>query len=146
MVLNNHKYSSHLEKLNLKNECPVNIAKEEDTEAFRFCNKDIKDPDNFLPQAIKAINNNRPPIRRLTEDDFCDDYALSLFITEEFARKKFNSFTNRTKDLLGYTHLAKGNIVKTDGRNTPINIHGHFNLHEYMGVNLINRFIMVGKL
>lgn len=146
MISDKHKYYKVIKGLSLKVSCPSENCEAVDKLTYRFVYEDIKNEDNFLPQAIKAIKEGRPPMRRITEENTCEDYALSLFISEPTIREQWDGFSKRTKQLLGYSHIASGKIQKTDGVVTPEEEKGHFNLHEFIETNLQPKFKIVGKL
>ncbi|MBB5645156.1 hypothetical protein [Pedobacter cryoconitis] len=102
--------------------------------AYCWVFEEISNKANFVPRAI-AVGR-----------DECGSWALSFYETEEQAKQ-------RMKDLLGNksqlykklgTHIANGQLEKKDGISDDSNLLGHFNHFEYDGVDLKEKFIIIG--
>jgi len=76
----------------------------------------------------------------------CIYHSLSLFISEEDAKKKFNSFSKNIRKSIGYTHLAQSKIIENDGECTDTDDMGHFSFFEYKDVNLKDKFKIISTL
>ena len=78
----------------------------------------------------------------------CSDCGLSLFETEEQARARFANLVkvrpNITKKI--GDHLARVALAKAHGVQTNSNEEGHFDLHEYDGVDLARVTALIGPL
>jgi hypothetical protein len=113
--------------------------------AVPVCYRFVHDPITagcFLPHAMK------PTRRRLNRPvkDSCSAYAVSLFVSEASARKRYGEllrFSNA--DWLG-THLAMVRLRAADGQQTTPRGTGHFDLHEYDGAALHVAARLVGPL
>lgn len=140
ILMPNFKYSININNLNLKTVCPPETYKGRDEIVFRFAYSDINHPDTFKPQFVKKMPRQLPS----DESKTCDGYGLSLFISIESSIFFFNEIlNNRLRQLLGYTHISSGRITTNDGVTTLTDDNGHFNLHEYEGVDLLPNFLIV---
>ncbi|MFV8369208.1 hypothetical protein [Flavobacterium sp. LB2R40] len=113
---------------------------EKDTEAYRWSFQDINDPKNFIPMA-KDPNNSSS--RRK-----CGGWALSFHVTEEASIElwqKLNDMKPNYYKKIG-THIAKGQISKSDGKCSETDKYSHFNLIEYKNVDLKVQFTIVKQL
>lgn len=139
------KYASLIDSHKFKINCPEEECKEGEILAYRWCNHPITDEINFLPNYIEDEVKGRPPRMLSEEDKKCSACAISFFDDKDFAIKKFLSFPRSIRLKLGYTHVAEGNIVQTDGVISPIK-GNHFVLYEYNGVLIKDRFLAVDEL
>jgi len=129
------KYDAELGRYN---NCPPAKAEPRRQPAFRFVFDDIADSRNFLPPAL------RQPQRAFRENQKCISMALSMFEKREDAIKRYNGLKRRHRNIhkaIG-THLAQGEIEKTDGLTTPL-AKGHFSLFEAKDANLAGKFEIV---
>ena len=141
------KYHEIIKEQNLDSNCPFSDCYEANLTAYRWVKLPIEDEDNFLPKLILDRKHNKPPRRNNSDDKtICSDCALSMFDDKDKATKKFNKYPKRTRNLLGYSHVAKGEIAQSDGVITQISNSGHFDLFEYENVSLKHKFIISGEL
>ncbi|SFE98201.1 hypothetical protein SAMN05518672_113143 [Chitinophaga sp. CF118] len=140
------KYQSLIEENQLQNNCPYDGCKEARLKAYRWSYNPINSAHNFLPKNIYDKLMNTPP-RGNSQDDFikCSCCALSMFDSLEKAREKFSGFTSRVKLMLGYTHIAEGEIVEADGIISDIK-NGHLDVFEYEGIELKLKFQIITPL
>lgn len=136
-----HKYKTLIN--NIPN-CPPASTINQDLESFRFVFADINCEKNFLPPFVQR------PRRANSKNDYekCDGYALSFFTTLEKAQRFYNYLQKSSSNIhksLG-SCIATGILYKTDGSMTKIQKNGHFSLHEFQGVDLRNRFNIVGEV
>ena len=138
------KYKELIERKELTN-CPFSHCSEITIPAYRWTYEVISDDRNFIPKMV--LDGNAPIRRNSNTDEFrCSCCGLSMFISEESARKKFNGIPLRNRVLLGYSHLAKGLLTPSIGLSGKHNSEGHFDLFEYEGVELSNVFEIIGPI
>jgi hypothetical protein len=121
-------------------ECPPKQSKEADRTAFRYVWKPI-DAKSFYIFAPKLGN-------RFGKKGTCSDCALSMFETEEQARLYFAT-VKESHPQIGQKigdHLAKIALIKAHGVQTTPEDDGHFDLHEYGGVDLVPVAQLIGPL
>lgn len=120
--------------------CPPAAAASSPRTGFRFVHK-ANDPDSFLPvECIKPRRGTGQPVS-------CSSCGLSMFDTEDHARKKYKALAASGKNVrleLG-GHLAKGALTAADGTHHPAKP-GHFDFYEYDTANLHAAFSIVGTL
>jgi hypothetical protein len=123
---------------------PIDLLKSINEKAFRFVHEDINHNNNFLPPLI---------IEPTRIEDFsdcekqCEGYALSIFNDFNKAEKKLTRLLSHKpllKDVLGNC-IAEGIIEVNDGLVDNPN-HGHYNLHEYKGIDLALKFKIIKKI
>lgn len=132
------KYAPHHLSLT---DCPPSAVKEADQDAFRFVFDPVC-PKSFTPQAIGD------PERYKKKAAPCGDYSLSLFDTQAQARTVYAELQNRHKKIaekLG-THLAHVTLKRSYGCRAQSDEDGHFEFHEYDGINLHLVAKIVGSL
>lgn len=123
--------------------CPPINAIQNNIDAYRFVKSSIDDNDNFKTH----INLGRLPRQTHTVHIKCSHCAISLFNSENAAILKFKEVGNYSSfKSFEYTHLAKGAISKEDGLCTEMSKEGHFDLHEYIGVELKRKFSIIKSL
>lgn len=127
--------------------CPPDNYKQLDVDAYRWVFDDIKDSKNFTPRYyIKPKKENDP---KPTEQEKCDEMALSMFISEDSAKKRFNFFfkifKKRAYKIFG-TKIAHKKLNINDGVNEEPNNIGHFNHHPYSHVDYETQFKIVGNI
>ncbi len=119
--------------------CPPRQANEAERVGFHFV---------FVPVDARSFEVFAPRKNRFGENGCCSDCAVSMFETEEQARaafakyeRDFKNFRIRNGDHLGEIALKKNHGVQTDSDEE-----GHFDLHEYAGVDLIPLVVLRGQL
>jgi len=139
------KYQDIINKLEI--ECPFNNCFTDNLIAYRWIKPPIDNEDNFLPSIVLDVKYNRPS-RRNSLDDFrlCSSCGLSMFISEEKAKIRFQWLPLRNQKLLGYTHIAVGNIENEDGLITKASPIGHFDLFEFDNIELGLKFNIISEL
>lgn len=126
-------------------DCPPSSYKRKDVVAYRFVFEDL-DENSFLPALVKK------PKRVLINDSDsvrCQAHGLSLFDTLENAEEFYsnlppNTSKNRHKTI--GSHIAEGNIDKSDGVVSRVSSNGHFTLHESNNADLPSKFNIVKKI
>lgn len=120
--------------------CPPDDCFSAEIDAFRFVQGDIKDENNFLP----GILSNPSRANDQSDHFVCSYSGLSFFSSIEQAKAKYNKFrfNKRIAKALG-SHIAQGKLSSEDGVITPPNRDGHFDLHEFEGIDLQNKFTIV---
>jgi hypothetical protein len=137
-----YKHQSLFDKFHLS-DCPSPDLNEIQLTAYRWAHSPIEHELNFLPNILYNLRTERPN-RALDPKDMCPECNLSFFIREETARKKlknYKSFLEKKHKIFTnvYTHIAKGEIEKSDGKCTSIE-NEHFGLYEYTNCELRGRF------
>lgn len=71
-----------------------------------------------------------------------------MFSTEEKARARFAKLEVRYREFRKSVgdHLASVMLTVMHGAQTPVNVEGHFDLHEYRDVDLVSASVIVGTL
>lgn len=138
----NYKYATNIKALDLKVECPPIELIGRNAVIYRYIFDDINHPNNFIPQYLK-----KPP-RVLPFDDVktCNGFGLSVFETVDQSITFFQVLPERIKKLLGYTHIAQIDLTTDDGKTTETEASGHFNLHEFEGVDLLPKSIKLREI
>ncbi|HKR02988.1 MAG TPA: hypothetical protein VJY62_00015 [Bacteroidia bacterium] len=120
-------------------DCPPNEASSLKRTAFRYVNNPIT-TDNFKTYIQLGWN----PKATDPAHKICKACGLSMYSTKDKAYKKYRG--NPNKSNVKYTHIAEGVIESTDGIYAKPRSDGHFTLHEFEGVTLINKFKVVAEL
>ena len=128
------KYQEKIKQL----DCNLSgFSEKKHIEVFRWVFENC-DENSFLP--VYYYNHNREQ-----NEKNCRGWALSFFNTQTNAKRRLLQIAMHKKKIfkkLG-THIAKGSIVENDGISNNPNDNGHFDLFEYKGVNLSNKFTIV---
>jgi len=124
--------------------CPPTDCIPKEIQAYRFTYEIIGDERNFIPVYL------RTPRRFNDKSDLekCSGFGISLYKSEEQAIAKYTTLRNIIQNIsktIG-THLAKGKIIERHGVITPVDVEGHFDLHESEECNLHNEFIILRKI
>lgn len=141
------KYQHLIDEQKMEAKCPADHCKGYIGEAFRWCNSNLSEKE-FLPTLLADREKGLPP-RVNSESDFnkkCKACGLSLFNSEEKAINNFRSFPKRTKENLGFTHLAKGSLDEKDGLASKVENSGHFSFYEYENADLSDKFAVTATL
>ena len=140
------KYKTLIDTQNLNCDCPpLNCQEKSNIIAFRWALEPIENQLNLIPNLIYDKVKGAPPRKNSTDDKVCENCALSFFNDRDKAFKAFNSLPPRGKTLIGYTHIIEGTITDIDGLRDDPN-KGHFILFEYEGVELKEKFKVIGVL
>lgn len=116
-------------------DCPPKSNVETKNKGYRF----IRTPTNhssFLPVAL--INPKR--FMNASDAKKCSSWALSMFISEQQATnffKKLEITVKNARKTLG-DHVAELDLTVNHGLQTNADQNGHFDLHEFCGVDLSN--------
>ena len=129
------KYQEEINKM----ECDLNGFSEQERIAFRWTFDDINNEKNFLPRFLLKPNMER---------NDCRGWGLSFFDTQDSAKKRLKEIVGYRKNLykkLG-THVATGNLEKTDGMSDKAHSNGHFTHFEHQNVDLSVKFSIVEQI
>jgi len=140
----NFKYKSKMLEAGVGDVCPPTESISQEIQAFRFIYEKIEDDRNFVPAYIKKPQR----FNDKSDTEKCSGFGVSLYKSEEHAIKKYSALANIIQNIgktIG-THLAQGKVLKDFGVITPIDIEGHFDLHEFDSCNLQNSFVVVRKI
>lgn len=148
------KYQTYIDTINSEREaydnigiCPCEDAISKEILAFRFVFENMDNLDNFIPQSIKAIQQDKKPRRFPKTPVFlCDGFGLSMYISKESAKTAWGHLPIQARNNLAYKQIAKGLIEKNDGVITPIQTNGHFDLHEFQHTDLAKKFTIIDTL
>jgi hypothetical protein len=136
-----YKHADLMVEKGVKSPCPFKNCEERDRQAYHFGFSDKDDIRNFIPGHKKRYRINAN-----SDEQNCAYCALSMFKTADGARKKWNQeLTERTRQLLQYTHLLVGDIKKELGV-MSIEKGDHFTFFEYEGTNLQEHFQIFDEL
>ncbi|OUJ69929.1 hypothetical protein [Hymenobacter crusticola] len=143
------KYESELAAIEFTAvKCPADAAPC-DGVAYRYVHQSVPVAEDFLPVPIES---NGPPRRiqvgaaiegqaLVAEENYlCNQWALSMFETEDHARKFFKAYLRKRKT---HTHIAAVQLRPIDGLGTKPNTHLHFNFHEYQAANLVAQVVAI---
>ena len=130
------KYQNEIQNL----KCDLSSFQEIERTSYRWTFEKIEDSRNFEPVLISA------PYR--IEQIGCLGFALSFFVTKEAGIKRHNTLTLNKPKLfkkLG-SHIASGDLVKTDGiANEPDELK-HFDFFEYENIDLSSKFTVLKSI
>lgn len=119
---------------------------DEDCDRRNFTEKEVKGY-RWVFNDINNSKNFKPPIKRTNHpNNKCSVWALSFFDTAKNANKRMKELCKHKKNLykrIG-THVAVGDLNEKDGIANEPNDSGHFSLFEYEGVELKNKFTIIG--
>lgn len=112
--------------------CPPKSSKVNNM-GYRFVKTPVN-KDSFLPQAMLMPN------RFVSANNYkkCSSWALSMFLSEQQAVDFFKKLETTVKNLrktMG-DHVAELQLNATHGLQTKADQKGHFDLHEFNGVDL----------
>jgi hypothetical protein len=148
-----YHYQNDYERLTV--DCPPKSYKPQKIFAFRWVFEQIEDERNFQSQYEKHMKSPKPPKRYndMGDLDKCEAMSLSMFNTLENAKKRFlflkdeqpHPMNENAFRFLG-THIAKGEIIETDGVNQEPDRKGHFNHHPFENFNYKTRFQIIEAL
>ncbi len=142
------KYLNELSQVNEYVRCPCVDASSVNMMAFRYISTSKDSEENFIPQSIKDHREGRqqrvfPP----DSESNCEYHGLSMFNTRDNAVFFWTKVLKpKVRSLLGYNVLFSGIIEENDGVITPLDKKGHFNLYEYVNVNLGVKFTHVENI
>jgi len=114
--------------------------------AYRWVVGPIDHNLNFLPNILYDIAKSSPRrINSLQDQMKCGYCALSFFTSKDAAINKYKSLPTRAQSLIGYNHIAEGELTDNDGVISEIH-NDHFNLFEYISTDLKERFVLTSQL
>jgi hypothetical protein len=146
-MIKEFKYQWLVNELRINHMCPFHTCKEDVILAFRWADNSNDYEDNFLPRILIDRKRNVPSRQNdSSEESLCSRCGLSMFNSFEHAKKNYSGLPDRTKNLLGYTHIVSGQIDSNDGIVTIPNKHGHFDIFEYKNTSLIEKFSIVEEI
>lgn len=116
--------------------CNLSGFSPRDRQAWRWVFDDILHPNNFAPRYQIG-----PP---RAQDD-CRGWGLSFFDNKESAKRRLmeiDQYRRRLHKKLG-THVASGELNKSDGISDDAHENGHFTHFEYKNVVLSSKFTVI---
>lgn len=120
-------------------DCPPASARRLERIGFRFVWNPV-DSKSFSPVALQPRANRRPLS--------CSSFGLSMFVSAAQARARFASLEAKVhgaREKFG-DHLAAVELMPEHGLQTLEDLNGHFDLHEFVGVDLPQVARIVEKL
>jgi hypothetical protein len=136
------KYKVELENISTDLSCIDSSYVESERTAFRWVFEDINHTDNFLPRALIPH-----PLQEHQKTQ-CNGWSLSFFQTLVEAENRLREICKdkeKAYKRLG-THIAIGDLEKTDGKSGNVGESGHFEHHEYVGTIFSSKFIINKKI
>ncbi len=128
------KYQYLIDEFQMTNQCPGDDCAEIEMTAYRWVHSPITHELNFLPNIEYDRKRKKSPPRLLMGDLICSRCGASFFTTEKKARKRLKEYKDnleiKHQQFVNYTHIAKGDIKRTDGVATKIKKE-HFGFYEY---------------
>ena len=128
------KYQNEIDALG----CSLESFSERDNrKAFRWIINNMDHPNNFLPRALI-----------IDKEKTCGSWGLSFFETLKQSIDRLNHIVSDKAYLykkLGNL-IAEGTLERNDGLSEDCNEIGHFNHHEYVGIDLKSKFQIVHKV
>ncbi len=131
------KYATYIARVA---ECPPTSATEGTRRAYRFVFNPV-DAESFKPTAISVP-------KRFEKKPCCTDCAVSLYESEEDARDAFAELLenhSKIREKVGDS-LGMFNVLPEHGPHTAPDHTGHFDLFEYVNVDLAAVTSVVGTL
>ena len=113
-------------------------------DVFRFIFDNVDHPNNHKPPFfIKPKRANNP-----NDNMKSDGYALSCYEQEIQAKTAFQKFSSNIRNFAqtAGNSLCKGMLDENDGLVDNTTNSGHFNLYEYEGCDLLQKFVFIEKL
>jgi hypothetical protein len=139
------KYQSLIDSFSLSLPCPNNCGQVKIT-AYRWVKSSFADGQSFLPNHIFDTNRGKKPRKNDRGDEVkCGMCALSFFDSIDSSSKNVEAIGGSSKllNLLGYSHLATGEIEDKDGLASDIDDVGHFIFFEFEGIELEKKFSII---
>jgi len=126
--------------------CPPHDCLKGNLAAYRWVFDEVEAEGNFLPLAKK----NPSRVLSMRDKDKCKAHSLSMFVSKESAKKRFQYFYDglmkeKAFKMLG-THIAEGNIKEIHGVNSIEDRRGHFSHFQYEKVDLSVIFRIIESL
>jgi hypothetical protein len=143
------KYQELIDSLELSVPCPDLACQPVDRISFRWVKADFSDGQSFLPNYIYDKNRGKPPRRNDISDKMkCSLCALSFFESLDASNQSVETIggPSRIEKLLGYTHVAQGNLQQDEGLASVVDHAGHFIFFEFVDVVLEQEFTILGRI
>ncbi len=143
------KYQELISGLKLSIDCPDQSCMQITKDAYRWVKETLDDGQSFIPNFIYDQNRGKNPRKNDPGDAYkCGMCALSFFESVEYSQRSVETIggPEKVKKLLGYTHLASGQLVEDDGLATVVDGDGHFMLFEFENIALDHKFSIVDVL
>ena len=129
------KYQNKIQNL----KCDLSGFQEIERTSYRWTFAKIEDSRNFKPCLI--LDDTRKKLG-------CLGFALSFYVTEVAGIKRHKDLTSNKPQLfkkLG-SHIASGDLVKTDGIANKPNKLKHFDFFEYENIDLSSKFTVLKSI
>lgn len=140
------KYQAEIDKRGLSASCPKNvILASEEVTAFRFVREPITDESNYEPNVVEDDRSGYKYPYSANEtkkaQQECDRCAISLYNSLDNILTRWTHATEEFKINKGYTHVARGVLMKNDGAMKEPNKTGHFGFYEFEKANVCKKFV-----
>ena len=132
------------EDINSIPSCPPRACRQRNVTGYRIVFEDVNRPENFLP----VLKREPRRLNFMSTDALrCSGYALSFFASFEQAQAKFQEIDSNHPNWAAKNGdcIAEGEITSNDGLVSEPNGTGHFDLHEFEGTNVSQRFRVVSS-
>lgn len=143
MEIDDFKYSKELKEAEKRGAVLPSLSVPNDTNAYRFVfSNNI--PNSYIP--IYLMSPKRATTAAEKNELKTSGYALSLFNTEDNAQKEYAKLCATCRNIkltIGDT-VSYGVLTSKDGMISKINSsNGHFDLYEFKGCDLAQRFTLL---
>ena len=106
----------------------------------------MRHANDFL--AVAMINPRRVNEPAIDLSNKCKGFGLSFYDSRQNAQKQYRARIaahRRLVESIG-EYVAEGKLAKSDGVISPVDKrNGHLTFHEYAGVELQEKFVIVGR-
>ena len=137
------KYSGYIDNIE---GCPPSDYHNTERTVFRWVHKAMSHPNDFLVVAL--INPRRVNDPTIDLREKCKGFGLSLYNSLANAQQQYCSRIaahRRLVETIG-EYVAEGKLTQSDGVISPVDKRsGHLTFHEYVGVDLREKFMIAGR-
>jgi hypothetical protein len=137
------KYSGHIDSIE---GCPPSDYHNTEATVFRWVHKAMSHPNDFLVVALINPRRINDPAIDLREK--CKGFGLSFYNSRASAQQQYRTKIaahRRLVETIG-EYVAEGKLTKSDGVISPVDKRsGHLTFYEYAGVDLKEKFMIIGR-
>lgn len=137
------KYSAHIGAIE---GCPPADYHNAEMTVYRWVHQGIRHPNDFL--VVAMINPRRVNDPAIDLSNKCKGFGLSFYDSLQNAQKQYCARIAQHRHLVESIgeYVAEGKVTKRDGVISPVDKrNGHLTFHEYAGVDLKEKFVVVGR-
>lgn len=137
------KYSTYIDSIE---GCPPSDYHNVEMTIYRWVHQEMRHPNDFL--VVAMINPRRVNDPSIDLSNKCKGFGLSFYDSLQNAQKQYRAKIaahRRLVESIG-EYVAEGKLAKSDGVISPVDKrNGHLTFHEYAGVDLKEKFVIVGR-